>query len=158
MSLKAYSRTWNLFYKIADKDDPQIPKIWMYPRWNIISLMNVSWILNISVYVIDEIAQLMKNHNIEEDLFWARRIVDSKDHNGVTPYNQRTSSNEEVSNRDNVVKMHDHGDKMKKLRALLMSINVFGVIICTVLLVNRSTICIQKYVQKVIQSKFKINE
>ena len=139
----------------ADKDDPQIPKIWMYPRWNIISLMNVSWILNISVYVIDEIAQLMKNHNIEEDLFWARRMVDSKDHDGVTAYNKRKSSNEDVSNRENNgVKMHHQGDKMKKLRVSLMSINVVGVIICTALLVNRSTICIQKYVQKVIQSKF----
>ena len=91
--------------------------------------------------------KIMMNHSNEEDLFWARRIVDSKDHNGVTPYNQRISSNEEVSNRDNnVVKMHDHGDKMKKLQAFLMSINVFGVIICTALLINRSTICIQKYV------------
>ena len=90
----------------------------------------------------------MKNHNIEEDLFWARQMVDSKDHNGVTAYNQRISSNEEVSNIDNnVAKMHGQGDKMKKLRAFLMSINVFGVIICTALLVNRSTICIQKYVQ-----------
>ena len=90
----------------------------------------------------------MKNPNIEEDLFWARRMVDSKDHNGVTPYNQRISSNEEVSNIDNnVVKMLGQGGKMKKLRGFLMSINVLGVIICTALLVNRSTICIQKYVQ-----------
>ena len=92
--------------------------------------------------------KIMMNHSNEEDLFWARRIVDSKDHNGVTPYNQRISSNEEVSNKDkNVVKMHEQGDEMKKLRGFLMSINVFGVIICTSLLVNRSTICIQKYVQ-----------
>ena len=104
--------------------------------------------MNISVYVVDEIAQPMKNHNIKEDLFWARRTFDSKDHNGVTPYKQRISSNEEVSNKDNnVVKMHEQGDEMKKLRGFLMSINVFGVIICTSLLVNRSTICIQKYVQ-----------
>ena len=110
--------------------------------------MNTPCILNISVYVVDEMAQPMKNHKVEEDLFWARRMVHLKDRNGVTPYNQRISSNEEVSNRDNnVVKMHDQGDKMKKLRGFLMSINVFGVIICTALLVNRSTICIQKYVQ-----------
>ena len=97
----------------------------------------------------------MKNHNIKEDLFWARRMIDSKDYKGVSPYNQRISSNEEVSNRDNnVVKMHDQGDKMKKLRSFLMSINVFGVILCTAILVNRSTICIQKYVQKNIQLKF----
>ena len=90
----------------------------------------------------------MKNHNIEEDLFWARRTVDSKDHNGVKPYKQRISSTEPVSNKDNnVVKMHEQGDEMKKLRGFLMSINVFGVIICTSLLINRSTICIQKYVQ-----------
>ena len=96
----------------------------------------------------DEIAQPMKNHNIKENLFWARRKVDSKDHNGVTPYNQRISRKKEVSNRNNnVVKMHEQGDEMKKLRGFLMSINVFGVIICTSLLVNRSTICIQKYVQ-----------
>ena len=96
----------------------------------------------------DEIAQPMKNHNIKEDLFWARRTVDSKDHNGVTPYKQKISSKEEVSNRNNnVVKMPEQGDEMKKLRGFLMSINVFGVIICTALLVNRSTICIQKYVQ-----------
>ena len=88
------------------------------------------------------------NHNIEEDLFWARRMVNSKDHNGVTPYNQRISSNEEVSNRDyKVVELNGHGDKLKKLRGSLMSINVLGVIICTALLVNCSTICIQKYVQ-----------
>ena len=111
-------------------------------------MINTPLISNISEHVVDEIAQPMKNHNVEKDLVWARRMVDFKDHNGVPPYNQRISSNEEVSNIDkNVVKMHDQGDKMKKLRGFLMSINVFGVIICTALLVNRSTICIQKYVQ-----------
>ena len=37
-------------------------------------------------------------------------------------------------------------DGMKLIKRVILLLNVFGMIVCTLLLINRSTICINKYV------------